>query len=296
MPTGIIQPSNQIKFTNLAVVRIKKGKKRFELACYKNKVMDWRNEVETDLDNVLQVRTVFANISRTQVASKADVAKEFSGMDEEEVLRFILRKGELQIGEKERHAQLDRVRNEVISMVAAKIVDPKTKRVYPPTMIEKALDQLSTQAARQQTGKAESGENAQLPKWTGVVPNKEAKPQALAAVKALVAHQPIPAMSAQMRLRVICPTSALKHTLKPAVKADDSEDVSKGEQKTQTVKDAIKSSFVKTESEDIGGDEWEIVGMVEPGTLKPLEQLIASQTKGRGRVEIIDTVIQQDDF
>lgn len=38
----INQPSNQIKLTNVAVVRLKKGKKRFELACYKNKVLEYR--------------------------------------------------------------------------------------------------------------------------------------------------------------------------------------------------------------------------------------------------------------
>lgn len=273
------------------------GKKRFELACYKNKIGDWKNKVEKDLDNVVQVRTIFANVSKTQSASRADIAQAFPGMDDEEkIIEFILEKGEYQVGEKERHAQLERVRNEVISMVAAKIVDPKTKRVYPPTMIEKALDQLSIQSARQQAETTENGETAQLPKWTGVVATKDAKPQALAAVKALVAHQPIPAMSAQMRLRIICPTSVLKHTFKPTPKADDSKDANKGEQKSQSVKEAIKSYFVKTESEDIAVDEWELVGMVDPGAYKSLELLIGSQTKGRGRVEVLDTAIQYDDF
>jgi ribosome maturation protein SDO1 len=34
----INQPSNQIKLTNVSLVRLKKAKKRFEIACYKNKV------------------------------------------------------------------------------------------------------------------------------------------------------------------------------------------------------------------------------------------------------------------
>ena len=41
--------------TNIAVVRLKKGGKRFEIACYRNKVADWRSGVEKDLDEVLQV-------------------------------------------------------------------------------------------------------------------------------------------------------------------------------------------------------------------------------------------------
>lgn len=39
---SIFTPTNQIRLTNVAVVRMKKGGKRFEIACYKNKVVNWR--------------------------------------------------------------------------------------------------------------------------------------------------------------------------------------------------------------------------------------------------------------
>ena len=35
-------PTNQKLLTNVAVVRMKKAGKRFEIACYKNKVVSWR--------------------------------------------------------------------------------------------------------------------------------------------------------------------------------------------------------------------------------------------------------------
>ena len=40
--------------TNIAIVRTKRCGKRYEIACYRNKVVNWRNGVETDLDEVLQ--------------------------------------------------------------------------------------------------------------------------------------------------------------------------------------------------------------------------------------------------
>lgn len=46
----------QKRLTNIAVVRLKKNGKRFEVACYKNKVQNWRQGVEADLDEVLQAR------------------------------------------------------------------------------------------------------------------------------------------------------------------------------------------------------------------------------------------------
>jgi ribosome maturation protein SDO1 len=264
------------------------------------------------VDNILQIPSVFINISKGQTAPKADLTKAWPGKSQEEIIRDILDSGELQVGEKERQAQLERVRNEVIDIVANKLVDPKTKRIYTPGMIEKALDQLSSQSARPQAEKAEKtekhddtpGEEGEedkpkekpLPKWTGVVANKPAKSQALAAMKALIAHQPIPLMRARMRLRVTCHTSVLKHAVKSAPKAQGSGDAAGNEQKAHgTVKDAISGFFEETESQDISGDDWEIVGFVEPGAFKTLGEFIGSQTKGRGRLELLDTAIVHED-
>ena len=61
-------PTNQKLLTNVAVIRSKKGGKRFEIACYKNKVLSWRQGVEKDLDEVLQSHTVFLNVSKGQVS------------------------------------------------------------------------------------------------------------------------------------------------------------------------------------------------------------------------------------
>ena len=52
----------QVPLTNIAVVRLKRGGKRFEIACYKNKVVNWRNGVEKDIDEVLQMDRVFKDV------------------------------------------------------------------------------------------------------------------------------------------------------------------------------------------------------------------------------------------
>lgn len=58
------QPVGKVLMTNVAVVRLKKGGKRFEIACYKNKVLNWRNGVEMDIDEVLQITRVYENVSK----------------------------------------------------------------------------------------------------------------------------------------------------------------------------------------------------------------------------------------
>ena len=290
------------------------AKKRFEIACYKNKVLEWRSGVETDLDNVLQIPNVFLNVSKGAVAPTADLQKSFGAKTPlNDIILEILNKGELQVGEKERHAQLERVHNEVIDIVAGKLVDPKSKRVYTTGMIEKALDQLSNQGGHASHDKSQKdntpsasgtatpveGEPAPeakaKPTWTGVVTTRSSKSQALDAMKALIAHQPIPVARARMRLRITCPTSVLKQAVKNAPKAgaeaEDGEEKAKG-----TVKDRILSYVEQVESQDVIGEEWEVIGFVEPGDFKHLSEFVANQTKGRARAEVLDmSVVHEGD-
>lgn len=321
MSRQINQPSNQIKLTNVSLVRLKKGKKRFEIACYKNKVLEWRSGIEKDLDNVLQIPNVFLNVSKGQTAPHADLVKAFGKMKVDDIILEILNKGDIQVGEGERKAQLERINNEVISIVASKLVNPQTKRVYTPGMIEKALDMLSSQAHSQTpeshskagtpannsgtSTPAVAGDNEeakpQAPQqqkkehmWTGVVTTKSAKSQALEAMKALIAHQPIPVTRARMKLRITCSTNVLKQAVKgPKPAATEDED---GEHKAAgTVKDRILSYVEQVENQDVVGSEWEVTGFVEPGAFKGLSDFIGNETKGQGRVEVLDMAVTHED-
>ncbi|KAG8264326.1 hypothetical protein J6590_014615 [Homalodisca vitripennis] len=175
----IFTPTNQIRLTNVAVVRMKKGGKRFEIACYRNKVVSWRNNVETDIDEVLQTHTVFTNVSKGQVAKKEDLVKAFGKEDQTEICKEILAKGELQVSDKERQTQLDSLFKDIATTVADKCVNPETKRPYPVSIIEKAMKDVHF----------------------SVKPNRNAKQQALDVIPQLKATMPLE--RAQMRLKIV---------------------------------------------------------------------------------------------
>jgi len=179
-------PTNQKLLTNVAVVRTKKAGKRFEIACYKNKVLSWRQGIEKDLDEVLQSHTVFLNVSKGQVAKKDDLIKAFDKADQTEICKEILAKGDLQVSDKERQAQQEALFKDVATIVSEKCVNPDTKRPYPVTIIEKAMKECHI----------------------AVKANKGAKQQALDTVGKLKAQLPIE--RAQMRIRVTVSLAASK--------------------------------------------------------------------------------------
>ncbi|EJT98957.1 Shwachman-Bodian-diamond syndrome protein [Dacryopinax primogenitus] len=235
----IQQPSNQIKLTNVSVVRLKKGGKRFEIACYKNKVQEWRSGVETNLDDVLQISNVFINVSKGQAAKSDDLEKAFGTTELDKIVNEILKKGELQVGDKERAHELGNLWKDIATKVAEKVVDPSTQRPYPVGMIEK--------------GMTEAG--------FSVKQGKGAKSQVLECIRQLQEKSSLPVQRVRMRVRVTMPAKDEKRLKEKIVEAAES-----------------------VEDED-WGDEWEVILIIDPGQFKVLNELLANDLKGKGRIE-----------
>lgn len=139
MSRQITQPVNQVRLTNVAVVRLSRHGNRFEVACYRNKIVNYRQGTETDLSEVLQTTTVFTNVSKGQFAKSSLLQECFGTTDEEEVCRFILEKGEVQISDQERAVQLESMLREVASMVSEKCINPANRRQYTMAQIREAM-------------------------------------------------------------------------------------------------------------------------------------------------------------
>ncbi|XP_044753924.1 ribosome maturation protein SBDS [Coccinella septempunctata] len=169
----IFTPTNQIRHTNVAVVKLTKKGMRFEIACYRNKVVAWREQIEKDIDEVLQIHSVFTNVSKGQVANKHDLQKAFHSEDVTEICKEILAKGELQISDKERHSKLDQVFKEVATMVCDQCLNPETKRPYPITMIERAMKNMHFSVKSNQSSKQQA--LLVLKKLTKVMPFERAR-------------------------------------------------------------------------------------------------------------------------
>ncbi|KAL8283742.1 hypothetical protein RQP46_005537 [Phenoliferia psychrophenolica] len=191
-------PGTQIKLTNVSIVRLKKAGKRFEIACYKNTVRAYRSGAQTDLSEVIQIDNVFTNVSKGAAAPTADLQKAFGTTDLQKIILEVLKKGELQVGEKERAVELEEMRREICTEVASRCVDPGTQRPHTVGMIEKAMLEVGY----------------------SINASKSAKVQALDLIKVLQASNTLPIARARMRVRVTMPAKdgkRLKEQILPLV-------------------------------------------------------------------------------
>mmetsp|Transcript_27467 Transcript_27467/g.32488 ORF Transcript_27467/g.32488 Transcript_27467/m.32488 type:complete len:454 (+) Transcript_27467:1-1362(+) len=113
--------------------------KRFEVACYRNKILNYRQGIETDLSEVLQTDRVFVNVSKGLFASSKDLLTAFATSNQDDVCQIILDSGQVQIGDMERSATLENTAREVASMVVAKCVHPVSNRPYTMGQVRDAM-------------------------------------------------------------------------------------------------------------------------------------------------------------
>eukprot|EP01053_Blabericola_migrator_P004074 Blabericola_migrator_1__4073@NODE_223_length_11158_cov_141_106032_g189_i0_p4_GENE_NODE_223_length_11158_cov_141_106032_g189_i0NODE_223_length_11158_cov_141_106032_g189_i0_p4_ORF_typecomplete_len500_score129_32SBDS/PF01172_18/4_5e31SBDS_C/PF09377_10/3_9e07Macoilin/PF09726_9/0_03SR25/PF10500_9/0_51DUF2956/PF11169_8/4_6e03DUF2956/PF11169_8/0_12PGA2/PF07543_12/1_5e02PGA2/PF07543_12/0_22EMC3_TMCO1/PF01956_16/4_9RNA_pol_Rpc4/PF05132_14/96RNA_pol_Rpc4/PF05132_14/2_4_NODE_223_length_11158_cov_141_106032 len=137
----IVQPVNQIRLTNVAVVRLRQGGQRFEIACYPNKVRDWRNGLEKDVMEVLQSHRIFTNVSKGEFAKDSDLQLCFGTSDLNQVSAKILDRGDVQMSAKERTAIRDAFVKEVCGLAAERLFSFQTGLPLTPAMVENAAKQ-----------------------------------------------------------------------------------------------------------------------------------------------------------
>uniref|UniRef100_A0A0N5A255 Ribosome maturation protein SBDS n=1 Tax=Parastrongyloides trichosuri TaxID=131310 RepID=A0A0N5A255_PARTI len=248
--SGRIQtPTNQKLLTNVAVVRYKKCGKRFEIACYKNKVLNWRNKVEKNIDEVLQTHTVFTNVSKGQVAKRDELVNVFETNDMLEICKLILEKGDLQVSDKERAVQTTSAYKELANLIANMCVNSETNRPFSANVIEKALKDTHI----------------------AMKPNKSVKQQALEVIPKL--KETLKIDRAQMRIRCSLPGKEAKKSSKK-----------------------VKEMFGTIEMEDWDEEagSLDIVGLVDPGVYKVLENFMKKEVKEGGEIELLSLKVVND--
>ena len=254
LPTGIK------KLTNIAVVRLKKAGVRFEIACYKNTVVAWRDGFEKDLDNVLQTTKVYNNVSKGVFAKEEDLLRAFGTKDEEKVSLLILDSGELQVSEKERKNVFDVIFRDAVTVLVEKCVNPSTNRPYPPGMIERALREIHF----------------------SVDPMRSAKQQALAAIPKLRAVFPI--KRAAMRFKLVVGREWFDET------ARFLESGAVLDARVETVTHKTKT---RADGSDAETDESEIVCVADPSAYRACDAFARDRTGKTGRLEVVTVAVTE---
>ncbi|KAK6115630.1 hypothetical protein DH2020_007902 [Rehmannia glutinosa] len=268
MSKTLVQPIGQKRLTNVAVVRLKKHGNRFEIACYKNKVLSWRSRVEKDLDEVLQSHTVYSNVSKGVLAKSKDLVAAFGTDDQTKICLEILEKGELQVAGKERESQLSSQFRDIATIVMQKTINTETQRPYTISMIERLMHDIHFAVDPNSSSKKQFEKVALDCCCSSYIGNNTGLGilQALEVIRELQKHYPM--KRSPMRLRLTVPGENLSSLMEKL--------------------NGWNSTIV---SRDESGSKLSIICELEPGLFRECDSLVRNL---QGRLDILAVNVHVD--
>ncbi|KAA6386969.1 MAG: putative ribosome maturation protein SBDS [Streblomastix strix] len=222
---------------------------------------------ERDIDEVLQTKEVYQNVSKG-IFAKSDLLKAcFQSDNREQICLEILETGELQLGEKERDIANTTTFRDIATFIVERCVQSETNAALPVEMIEKEL------------------KNIKFP----INPRKNAKKQALDAIKQLQ-MEGRPIKRVQMRLSITVPQELfndLQLLLRPNVVSIEKEQINEIKQYSNSgLNSDIRIQNLNMQT---------MIVRIEPQMFRVIQEVVQMTALEQGSIEIIDNFVAAED-
>ena len=121
------------------LARIKKTGKNFEIVVDLDDALKFKkgelSSIEAEGDRI------FTDSKKGQVPSSSDLSEAFGTTDIQEIVKIIVKNGEVQLTQEHRSAEQEQKFKQVVDFLATNAIDPQTKNPHTPERIKNALEQ-----------------------------------------------------------------------------------------------------------------------------------------------------------
>jgi len=125
------------------IVKLKQGNNSYEIVTQRGKVTEYRQGIETDVNNVLTSDTVFFDARKGNVASEDMVKNAFNLDSIKACLVHLLKNGTLEKSTEERKAEMDQKTKEICYYINQNYVEPKTKLPHPIERLRQCMSDVN---------------------------------------------------------------------------------------------------------------------------------------------------------
>jgi ribosome maturation protein SDO1 len=126
------------KFTT---VRLVIEGERYEIMVNPDSALAYKAGKQVEPSQVIGIDEVFSDPNRGLRASSEKLKKHFGTDDHAKAAIEVLKRGELQLTQEQRHKMTEEKRKQIVNMISKTYVDPRTGLPHPPVRIEQAMQE-----------------------------------------------------------------------------------------------------------------------------------------------------------
>ncbi len=130
-----------VSVEDAVIARLSRLGMNFEILVDPDRALDFKKGRDVDIDDMLVIPEIFKDAKKGERHKEEDLHKAFGTTDVYEVVKKILKDGELQLTTEQRHRFIEEKKREVANIISRQGIDPKTKLPHPVTRILNAMEQ-----------------------------------------------------------------------------------------------------------------------------------------------------------
>ncbi|AGK62179.1 rRNA metabolism protein, SBDS family [Archaeoglobus sulfaticallidus PM70-1] len=130
-----------VSLDKAVIARLRKHGENFEALVDPYLARDLKEGKEVNFDDLVAVEEVYKDSKKGERASIEELKKVFGTSNIQEIIKEIIREGEVQITAEQRKEMLEQKRKQIIDYISKNTVDPRTGTPHPPSRIERALEE-----------------------------------------------------------------------------------------------------------------------------------------------------------
>ena len=138
------------------IARFEREGKHFEILVDCDNALLLREGKEMDLDDVVVTTDIFSDVKKGSHAPEKDMKNIFGTEDKNEICKFIIKKGHIQITAEHMRKIAEEKRKQIVTFIHRNAVDSKTGLPHPPLRIENAMKEAKVNIDPHKSAEAQS--------------------------------------------------------------------------------------------------------------------------------------------
>ena len=130
-----------VSIEKAVVARITVSGQRFEILVDPNKAMDLKSGKDMTMDDTLAYPVIYRDVRTTETVADTELQKTFGTTNVYKIAEVILKQGEIQLTTEQRREMVEQKRNQIVSLISKRGINPQTNTPHPEQRILNAMHQ-----------------------------------------------------------------------------------------------------------------------------------------------------------